>query len=69
MNTQISSIWSLDWALSGATAPGQSRPGTNGNEVVLRILLSSSSTWTAPSDCLVWYPGHSLEGSYPFAEK
>ena len=32
------------------------------NEGVLRIPQSSSKTGTLPSDCLVSYPGHSLEG-------
>ena len=47
-------------ALSGATIPGQSGPGSNGNEGVLRIPQSSSITGTSPSDCLVLYPGHLL---------
>ena len=54
--------------LSGATTPGQSGPGSNGNEGVLRISQSSSIAGTSPSDCLVSYPGHSLGGSYPSAE-
>ena len=32
-----SSIWPIDSALSGATTPGQSGPGSQGNEGVLRI--------------------------------
>ena len=56
--------------LSGATTPGQSGPGSNGNEWVLRIPQSSSIAGTSPSDCLMSYPGHSLgRGSYPSAEK
>ena len=56
-------------ALSGATTPGQSEPGSDGNKGVLRIPQSSSTAGTTPSDCLVSYPGHSLEGgSYPSAE-
>ena len=56
-------------ALSGATTPGQSGPGSNGNEGVLRIPQSSSTAGTSPSDCLVSYAGHSLGGgSYPSAE-
>ena len=56
--------------LSGATTPGQSGPGSDGNERVLRIPQSSSIAGTSTSDCLVSYPGHSLEGgSYPSAEK
>ena len=30
-------IWVLDRTLSGATTPGQSKPGKNGNEGVLHI--------------------------------
>ena len=48
--------------------PGQSGPGSNGNEGVLRIPQSPSITGTSPSDCLVSYPGHSLGSSYPSAE-
>ena len=32
------------------------------------IPKSPSITGSSPSDCLVSYPGHSLEGSYPSAE-
>ena len=46
--------------LSGATTPGQSGPGSDGNEGVLHIPQSSSTAGTLPSDCLVSYPGHSL---------
>ena len=56
-------------ALSGATTPGQSGPESDGNEGVLHIPQSSSTAGTSPSDCLVSYPGHSLGGSYPSAEK
>ena len=57
----------MDSALSGATTPGQSGPGSGGNKGVLRIPQSSSITGTSPSDCLVSYPGHS-SGGYPSAE-
>ena len=52
------------------TTPGQSGPGNDGNEGVLRIPQSSSIAGTSPSDCLVSYAGHSLVGggSYPSAE-
>ena len=50
-----SSIWPIDKTLSGATTLGQSRPGSNGNERVLRIPQSSSITGATPSDCLVSY--------------
>ena len=59
---QFSSIQPIDKALSGATTPGQSGPGSNGNEGVLHIPQSSSITGTPPSDHLVSYPGHSLGG-------
>ena len=54
--------------LSGATTPGQSGPGSNSNEGVLRIPQGPGNTWTSPSDYLVSYSGLSLEGSYPSAE-
>ena len=55
--------------LPGTTTPGQSEPGSDSNEGVLRIPPRSSITGTSPSDCLVSYPGHSLGRSYPSAEK
>ena len=55
-------------ALSGATSPGQSGPGSDGNEGMFCILQSSSITGTSPSVCLVSYPGYSLRRSYPSAE-
>ena len=61
-------IWSIDRTLSGATTPGQSRPGSDGNERVLCIPQISSFTGSSPSDCLMIYPGHSLGKSYPSAE-
>ena len=57
----------MDRALSGATTPGQSGPGSDGNKGVLRISQSSNITGTLPSDCLVSYQGHLLVGSYPSA--
>ena len=62
------SIWPTDKTLSGVTTPGQSRPGSNGNEEILHI---PQSFWTLPlpSDCLVSHPGHSLRGwSHPSTE-
>ena len=68
--TQFNSIWHIDKNLSGATAPGQSGPGSDGKEGVLRIPKSSSITGASPSDYLVLYPGHSFGGgSYLSAEK
>ena len=52
----------MNRALSGATTPGQSGPGSNGNEGVLRIPQSPSITETSPSGFLGSYPGHSWGG-------
>ena len=60
VSTHFSSIWAIERALSAATIPGQSGPGTDGNEGVLRIPQRFSITGTSPSDCLVSYQGHSL---------
>ena len=38
ISTQFSSIWPIDQTLSGATTPGQSESGSDGNEEVHRIL-------------------------------
>ena len=66
---QFSSIQPIDGVLPGTTTPGQSGPGRDGNEGVLCIPQSSSITRTSSWDCLVSYPGHSLEvGSHPSAE-
>ena len=67
---QFSSLQPIDRTLSGATSPGQSGPGSDGNEGVLSILQSFNITETLSSDCFVSYPGQSLEaGSYTFAKK
>ena len=56
-------------ALSSATTPGQSGPGSDSTEGVHRIPQSSRITGTSPSDCLVSYTGLSFGGwSYPSAE-
>ena len=68
ISTQFSSIWPIDRTQSGATTPGQSGPGSDGVEEVLRIPQSSNITGTLPSD-FVSYPGHSVVESYPSAEK
>ena len=47
---------------------GQSEPGSDGIEGVLHIPQSSSITGASQSDCLMLYPRHSLEESYPSAE-
>ena len=68
ISTQFSSIWPIDRTLSGATTPGQSEPGSDGNE---RITQSFSITLALPSDSSVSYLGHSLAQGwfYPSAEK
>ena len=53
--------------LSCTITPAQSGPGTNSNEWALHI-PQSSRTGASLSDGLVLYPGHSLGGSYLFAE-
>ena len=62
INTQFSSIWFIDRTLSGATTPGQSGPGSEGNEGLLHITQKTSITGTSPSDYLASHLGHSLEG-------
>ena len=57
--SQFSSIGSIERILSCATTPGQSGPGSDGNEEELCIPQSSSIT-----DCLFSYPEHSLEEPY-----
>ena len=54
------SIWFIDGTLTDATIAGQSGPGSNGNEGVLRIPQSS---WTraSPSEGLVSYSGNWLK--------
>ena len=54
-----SSICPLDRTLSGATTPGQSGPGSNGNEGLLRIPQSYNITGASQSNCLMLYPRHS----------
>ena len=70
ISTQFSSIGPIDRTLKRATSPGQSGPGSDGNEGVLRIPQSTNITGTSPSDCLVPYRGNSLGdgGSYPAAD-
>ena len=45
ISTQFSFIWLIDRALSGATIPGQSEPGSNGNEGVLHVPLKRQHHW------------------------
>ena len=62
-----SSIRPIDRTLSGDTMLSQSGSGSDSNEGVLHILQNSSITEALPSDCLVSYPKHLLEESYPSA--
>ena len=57
---QFSSIQLIDRVPPGATTPGQSGPGSDGDERVLHILQSCLITGTSPSDCFVSYPGRAL---------
>ena len=60
----VCSIWPIDRTLSGATTSGLSKPGSNVNERVLHI-FQIFKAGVKLSDCLVSYPGHSLEGVLP----
>ena len=68
-SSEFSSIWPIDRNLSGATTPGQSRFGSGGNEGILCIPQSSSITGNLPSDCLVSYPGYSLQRSSRYIQQ
>ena len=50
-----SSIWLIDKTLSGATTPGWSGAGSDGNKEVLHIPQSSSITEASQSDYLMLY--------------
>ena len=60
------SIWPIDRNQSGATTPGQSGPGSNGNKSVLYISQISSITGTLLSESLISYLVR--WGSFPSAE-
>ena len=55
----VCSIWPIDRTLSGASTPGQSRHGSNGNEGVFHIPQIFKARAT-PSDSLKSYPEHLL---------
>ena len=59
-----SSIWLINRSLSGATTPGQSGRGSDGNKGYSSFPQSSSITVASPSDCLVSYSGN-MEGILP----
>ena len=69
ISTQFSAIWLIDWTISVATNPGQSGPGSDGNEGVLCIPQSANITGTSQSDCLVSYSGHLLGGVSPLCRE
>ena len=54
-----SSIWPIDSTLSGAATPGQSGPGSNGNEEVHHI-PQMSMAGALPSECFASYSEHLL---------
>ena len=62
-----SSICPMHSTLSGATIPGQSGPGRDGNAVMFRIPQCFIITGASPSGCLVSYPGHSFGGVLPLS--
>ena len=55
--------------LSGATNPGQSRPGSDGNEGVFCIPQSSSDCLLSYQDTLYWefYPSAEMQSVYSTA--
>ena len=55
-------------ALSSATIPSQSGPGSDGNKEVFCIPQNPSITGTSPSDCLVSYQDTHWWGPLPSAE-
>ena len=59
------SIWPVEKTLSSPTTPVKSGLGSNGNKGVLRIPQNSNITEASPSECLMSYPGHSLERILP----
>ena len=61
-----SSFLPIDRTLTGATTPGQSGPGSDNNKWVFCFL--QCITRASLSECLVSYPGYSLEVSYLSAE-
>ena len=63
IHTGFSFIWFIGKILLGASTPGQSGPGSDGNEMVLRIPQNSGIAEASPSDSLVSYPRH-LSGEF-----
>ena len=60
ISTLCSFVRPIDRALLGATTPGQSGPGSDGNEGVIRIPPQLQPYWNLIIRCLVLYSGHLL---------
>ena len=69
MSIPFSFIQPTHRTLSGYFTPDQSGPGSDVNEGILHIPQIFGIFGASSSDFLVSFPGHSLEESYPFAEK
>ena len=69
ISTQFSFISPIDKTLSGATTPGQSGPGSDGNEQILCIPQHSIITGKSPSNWLVSYPGLSFGEVWPLCKE
>ena len=59
---QMRNNWPIDRTLSGATIPGQSGPGSDGIEELLRIPPKLQHWKLIIKSFIVSYPGHSLRG-------
>ena len=67
ISMHFSSIWAIDWTLSGTTTPGQSWPGSDGNEEVLRIPQSSMLSAISRTFVGVGYPSAEMQSVYSTA--
>ena len=63
----VKQFYFIDRAPTGVTTPGQSGPGSNGNEGVLHIPQIFKAE-ASPSDCFMSYPRQLLGGFYPSTE-
>ena len=63
-----SSIWPIGSALLSGTTPGQSEPGSNGNERASHI-SQSLRAGASPIDGLLSYPEHLLWGGVTVQQK
>ena len=53
---KVCSIWRIDWTLSDAYTPGQSGPGSNGNEKVLHIPHIAKLLLPCPGNLMFYSP-------------